>query len=145
MTYEEGHRHFAEPLVGDADDGRVAHAGRGLQYLLDVRGEHLVATTVDDIADAALDPDEAIAVDACEIAGAEIPADVHPVVERAAPHITGGHSRRAHGQLADLAGGHGAPVVADDLDLHAGVRSAGRAELLGMGAGVGARPADHLA
>ena len=78
--------------------------GREAQHLLDLLGEDLVAAAVDEVAGAALDPDEPVAVDACEVAGVHVAVGVDPVAQLLAGRVSRGHVGRSHPEGADLVG-----------------------------------------
>ena len=142
---EECRRHLAESRVGRTHHDRVTHTGRAAQDLLDLGREHLVATAIDDVRDATLDPDEPVRVDVGEVTGAHVAVGVEPVGEFTPAEVARRHPGRAYGQLPHLPRGQRTVVVADHLDLHAGMRSSDRPELLGMLPGIGRGPADDFA
>lgn len=71
ITGDERNGDLAEAVVGGTHDRGVVDERRQSQHHLDVVGQDLVAAAVDDVADAALDPDEAVVVDAGDVAGAD--------------------------------------------------------------------------
>jgi hypothetical protein len=148
LADEERHWHLAEARIGRAHHRRVAHPGRVPQDLLHLCGHDLVAAAVDHVADATFDPHESVVVNASKVTGAEVPVGVEPVGEAGARTTTAQvarRHRRPNGQLAELPGGRRAATVVDELDLHSGVRPPDRADLLGVGSGVGGGPPDDLA
>src|SRR5262249_59166521 len=132
---DERDGNLTQARVGRADDGGVSHTRSGAQHLLHLARHDLVAATVDDFTDAALDPDEPVLVDAGEVTGPQVPVGVEPVAEALAAEVARRHPWGPHRELA----------LSDQLDLHTGMRPAHGADLLGVGAGVGGGPPDHLA
>ena len=72
---------LAEPRVGKPDHHRVAHARMGLERLLDLLGEHLLAARVDAHRAATEQVDRAVGVDGGEVAG-HAPSAAFEVSER---------------------------------------------------------------
>ena len=76
---EERHGHFTEALVRHSDDRCVIDCRRQAQHLFHGVGEHLVAAAVDEVTGPALDPHEAVVVDASEVARVDEPVGVDPL------------------------------------------------------------------
>ena len=136
--HHERPRHLAQAVVGDAGHRALGHVGREADHLGDLLGEDLEAAAVDHVRDATLDPEEALVVDAAEIAGVE------PAVDEPAVHVVavGGalvDHRRAHEDLT-------ASSSIRDAQLHVLVGAADRAEVgVAELLGVLRAPADDLA
>src|SRR5205085_12689044 len=74
--HDEGDGYLAETRVRYADNRGVGDTGSEPQDLLDLLREHLVAAAVDDVTRPALDPHEAVGVDAGEVASVDVPVGV---------------------------------------------------------------------
>ena len=73
-----GHRGghlLAEPLVGHAEHGRLVHVGVLVDGGLDLGAVHVLAAAQDHVLDPVLDVDEALVVEAAEVAGAQPAVD----------------------------------------------------------------------
>ena len=114
---------------GPATTATSRHGRREAQHLLDRVREDLVAAAVDEVAGPALDPHEALVVDAGEVAGVDEAVGVDALLDAAR------RVRRPNEQV---------PVVVD-AQVDAGMGAADGPDLLRVGLGVGRRPADHLA
>ncbi len=111
----QGHL-LAEALVGDAEHGGLVHAGVLVDGGLDLGAVDVLAGAQDHVLGPVLDVDEALVVEAAEVAGAQPAVDVDDLggglglVPVAADQV-----RAPEPDLADLAGGDRVAVVVDDL------------------------------
>ena len=116
-----GHRDLAGVPVGAADGRGAADAGVTQQRLLDDPGVDVVAAADDQVLGPAGEVDEAVGVDAAEVAGVQpaVPDDAVPAhpgaAEAGVGDVPGEHGGPADHQHAGLAGGAvgPGPVVAD--------------------------------
>src|SRR6516165_6226107 len=99
---------LAEALVGDADQRRVHDLGMGVEDLLDLAGEKLLAPAVDDLLQPTDDLDVAGRIDdPAEIAGAKPSVGRKRLgIGRRIGVVAEMDARSQRGDLADLAGSH---------------------------------------
>jgi hypothetical protein len=131
VRHDHGDHAIAPGLVGDAHDGDLGDIGVQAQRLFDLERRELVAARLEDIdARAAEDLHVALGVARGGVAGAK-PAVLVEGVARGvvAAVIAREHARAAHADLARLADGHVASVVADHTQLDGGERKTDRARL----------------
>src|SRR5439155_25004964 len=123
-----------------------AATGYSPDHLLDLGGEHLQAAAVRHAADPALDPDEAVSVDAAGVAGPEPTVGCQPVAEISTVRVAGGHGRRTDAQLPDDIVDDVRARLVEDPYFHTLVRTADRAEFgVAERAPVGRVPPDDFA
>src|SRR5882672_9675124 len=101
MKDDRGADIFAEPRMRHGEGRCLAHRGMAEQRLLDVVGRDLLAAAIDDLLGTADDPQEAVSVDAAQVAGRQ------PAVLEAtgyavdiAEKVTGHDARSAQHHLA---------------------------------------------
>ena len=121
---------LAPALVGQPEDGDLAHRRVAHEDLLDLDRVDVLAAGDDHVLLAVDERDVAVVVDLAEVAGVE-PAAAERVGRRRRQHpVAGEDVLAAHEQLADLADGDVAVVVVDEAGLDVQQRAADRAELL---------------
>ena len=123
---------LAELAVGHADDGGVDDVGMLEQDLLDLDAVHVLAAADDHVLGPVDEVEEAVGVEAADVAAAEPPLGRDRLRVRLRPvPVAAQHDRRpAQPDLAGLADGHVGAVLVDDPDLH---RRHGPAHRVGMG------------
>ena len=102
LERDEGGDGLALEVVGAADDGGFGDLGMGDERRLDFHGAEAVAADVDDVVDAAHEPEVAVGVHARAVAGEVAAGDVGPIGLAVALGI------------AVDGAGHGGPGLADD-------------------------------
>ena len=145
VTDEDGDGNLTQAIVRPGHDRGLRDARVEAQHLLHLLGEHLVPAPVDQIRRPPFDPDEALGIDPCVITRADEALRVDPIVQLRPARVPGRHAGRTDQQFADRTVGDGAAFLVDHRDVHPGMRSPRRAQLLRMLAGVRRRPPDDLA
>ena len=139
---DEGGDGLAFEIVGAADDGGFGDLGMGDQGGLDFHGAEAVAADVDDVVDAAHEPEVAVGVLARAVAGEVAAGDIGPIGLLVALGVAvdgAGHGGPglADDEQAAAAGGDGFAFFGDDFRLDAEEGARGRAGLGGDCAGDG--------
>ena len=126
--HADGLHRLAPGGVGHADHGHVGDIGMAVNGALHLGRVDVLAAADDHVLDPVVDVDIAVGVQVAGVAGEHPAVGGHGAggglgLLPVAQHVVG----RAGHDLAHLAGGHGLPVAADDLDLDTRHRLAGGA------------------
>ena len=128
--HDEGHHLLAPFGVELADNGALEHGRVAQQHLLNLARIDVHAARDDHVLRAILERQEAIFIEAADIAGVEPAALEGGRVGLGVLPVAGHDDFAPHAHLAGLAGWERVVVLIDDLDLNAGARESGRAQAL---------------
>ena len=142
LQRDESSDALALDLVGPADDGGFGDCRMADQGALDFHRAEAVAGDVDDVVDAAHDPEVAVLVAAGAVAGEVDAGDLAPVLllEALGVAVDGAQHRRARAfdhEKAACVGGTDLPLSIDDIGDDAGKRRVAEPGLVGTAPGSG--------